>query len=240
MRCCQAHRRRQFRGSVVSTANLVSFWKLDQASGTRSDSHGSNDLADNNTVGQGAGTVYSNCADFELSNSEYLSAADVAAFNFSSFSFCAWIKLESSSGHLVIGGQDDYGTGASTDRAWTLVVNPSDRLELYLFYSGASYSSVADANFGTLSTGVWYHVACYHDQGTEIAVAVNGTKTTLALNQTMNNSTADLTIGTHLNNNVPAESFDGLEEAAGLWSRVLSDPEITALADPNDPFYTQF
>src|SRR6056300_304684 len=55
--------------SVVSTTDLVSFWKLDEASGTRVDAFGSNDLTDNNTVGQGTGTVYANAADFERSNS---------------------------------------------------------------------------------------------------------------------------------------------------------------------------
>lgn len=39
-------------------ANLVSWWKLDEASGTRYDSHGSNNLTDNNTVTSAAGVAY--------------------------------------------------------------------------------------------------------------------------------------------------------------------------------------
>jgi hypothetical protein len=37
------------------TTNLESYWDLDEASGTRSDSHGSNDLGDNNSVGIAGG-----------------------------------------------------------------------------------------------------------------------------------------------------------------------------------------
>lgn len=52
--------------------NLVSWWDLEEASGTRADSHGSNDLADNNTVGQRVGQV-GDAADFVRANNEYLS-----------------------------------------------------------------------------------------------------------------------------------------------------------------------
>jgi hypothetical protein len=43
---------------TLSTATYVSWWKLDEASGTRYDSIGSNDLTDNNTVTGGDGVVY--------------------------------------------------------------------------------------------------------------------------------------------------------------------------------------
>jgi hypothetical protein len=43
---------------TLSSATYVSWWKLDEASGTRYDSIGSNDLTDNNTVTGGDGVVY--------------------------------------------------------------------------------------------------------------------------------------------------------------------------------------
>lgn len=42
--------------------SMVSWWSLDEASGSRADSHGSNTLTDNNTVTQAAGKVYSGSA----------------------------------------------------------------------------------------------------------------------------------------------------------------------------------
>ena len=49
--------------SNPGTTGLVSYWALDETSGTRYDSHGSNDLTDNNTVGYTTG-VQGNAADF--------------------------------------------------------------------------------------------------------------------------------------------------------------------------------
>ncbi len=39
------------------TDNLSAYWKLDEASGTRVDSAGSNDLTSNNSVGQAVGKL---------------------------------------------------------------------------------------------------------------------------------------------------------------------------------------
>src|SRR5258708_7847472 len=55
------------------TDNLVSFWKLDEASGTRTDSVGSNNLTSNNSVGQSVGKV-SNAAHFTATSNQYLSS----------------------------------------------------------------------------------------------------------------------------------------------------------------------
>lgn len=40
---------------MALTDNLISWWSLDEASGTRYDSHGTNHLTDNNTVSSEAG-----------------------------------------------------------------------------------------------------------------------------------------------------------------------------------------
>lgn len=45
--------------TTAEKVSLVSWWALDEASGSRADSHGSNTLTDNNTVTQGSGKVYS-------------------------------------------------------------------------------------------------------------------------------------------------------------------------------------
>lgn len=245
------HRRKHFGGSVVSTTNLVSFWKLDEASGTRSDAFGSNDLTDNNTVGQGTGTVYANCADFERSNTEYLSIADGSQSGLSplptDFTISFWVKLESnpSSTAFTIASQDDYGTGTSTDRSWNLSFNttPQNRFIFYVF-GGASFTANTANSFGAPSTGTWYHICAGYDSvSQETFITVNdGTKDTVSHTIGLNNSTAPVSIGGRFNNTAidSGAVYDGLIEAFGFWGRVLSDAEITALANPNDPFYDQF
>ena len=62
------------------TTSLIAHWNLDEASGTRVDAKGGNDLTDNNTVTQATGIV-SNAGQFTAANSEYLSIADNAALS---------------------------------------------------------------------------------------------------------------------------------------------------------------
>ncbi len=57
---------------------LVSWWRLDEASGTREDAHGTNDLTDNNSVGQGYAVntpTTTNSALFVDTSSEWLNYA---------------------------------------------------------------------------------------------------------------------------------------------------------------------
>ena len=76
--------------------NLVSYWDLEEASGTRYDLVGSNHMTDVATVGQGTGK-FGNCADFELSNAEYLKITDANQTGLDSageMSWSCWIKIE--------------------------------------------------------------------------------------------------------------------------------------------------
>ncbi|MDA2917638.1 hypothetical protein MYX64_12505, partial [Nitrospinae bacterium AH_259_B05_G02_I21] len=85
--------------------DLKAHWKLNEASGTRSDSHGSNDLTDNNTVGQAAGKI-GNAADFIRVNSEYLSIADNADVSAGDvdITWALWVWLDdNTNSHSLIG-----------------------------------------------------------------------------------------------------------------------------------------
>ena len=77
------------------TANLVSYWSLEEASGTRVDAHGSNDLTDNNTVTNATG-IQGNAASMLSANSEYLSITDAAQTGLnpsSELSIVGWFNL---------------------------------------------------------------------------------------------------------------------------------------------------
>src|SRR5262245_43908996 len=108
------------------TDNLVSFWELEEASGTRNDSHGTNHLTDNNTVGQGVGTV-GNCGDFENGNSENLSITDNASLSGgdTDFTVQAWINLESTVGAPIVA---KFGTDHTVNREYLLYFNPGNSL----------------------------------------------------------------------------------------------------------------
>src|SRR5574341_2164717 len=77
--------------------NLISFWELEEASGTRLDATASdNDLTDNNTVTQATGKV-GNAAQFTRANTEYLSIAHNTSIACGDIdqTRCAWVYLDS-------------------------------------------------------------------------------------------------------------------------------------------------
>ena len=82
---------------------LVSWWELDEVSGVRYDSHGTNHLTDNNTVGSviNAGAAMDGAAaSFVAANSESLSNAAVA-IDPSAWTFAHWVKMPSGGGNGI-------------------------------------------------------------------------------------------------------------------------------------------
>lgn len=234
------HRRKHFGGSSVSTTNLVSFWKLTESSGTRYDSFGSNDLTDNNTVGQGTGNVYANCADLESTNTEYLEISDASQTGLDvtgDFSFTAWVNLESE------------GTLNTVLSKWADTALNNESYALYYFTTPDTFQwAVHDGTGSTavnassaITTSTWYFVYCYHDAtANEIGISINnGTVATAAHSTGVADSTRSFIIGA-FDDASGRWPFDGLIESVSCFSAVLSSEEVTALADKDDPFYDQF
>lgn len=171
--------------------DAISLWKLDEASGTRVDSIGSNDLTDNNTVGstsKGVGApanLPDTVASFVAANSESLSKADPVGMDGgpgSSYTASIWVKYTDN-------GNNDFiytliNTGGSTAAAaLTLSRNSSG-----LGYDGtgkmnASVGDGTTTKFGgwpvpddpVLSSGTWYHVVAVHDgAASELKMYING------------------------------------------------------------------
>src|SRR5437868_1055887 len=75
---------------------LVSYWPLNETSGTRLDVHGANHLTDNNTVTRALG-IRNEAGQFTRANSEYLSIPHNASLSLSntSFTIALWACLDS-------------------------------------------------------------------------------------------------------------------------------------------------
>jgi hypothetical protein len=83
-------------------------WHLEESSGTRVDSGGSNNLTDNNTVTSVAGQI-GNSADFLGTNSEYLSGTRIGHIEGVPISYTFWVNLPSTSQKGVF--IEDSGNG---------------------------------------------------------------------------------------------------------------------------------
>ena len=202
--------------------DLVSYWELEEASGTRVDSHGSNDLTDNNTVGQGTGII-GDGADFERTNTdEYLSYNDTGGvFNPSGdFSISLWYKLESTGNACLV----DYGNDASS--GWLIQDEASNRI----FVRRDTTTGNKDVTYTHTQDTSWHHLVVVSDQGSTLKIYYDGTeRSSIANGGTGDGTTGEFKIGALLNGASYVNEMDGVIDEVGFWSRALSASDVTAL-----------
>jgi len=145
-------------GTSPGTSNLISWWKLEEASGTRNDSHGTNHLADNNTVLNDAAGKKSNAASFVTANSEWLSIASNASLQTGDIDFTVglWVKVTGASTVRFAGKADAAGSASE----WYL-----EGLE----FSGQYYPTFSIKNNSLalnndiINANTWAFVVAWHD-----------------------------------------------------------------------------
>ena len=217
---------------MALTDNLISYWTLDEASGTRADSHGSNDLTDNNTVASAAGKI-SNAGDFEKANNEYLSHADNADLSFSGadpFTISAWVNLESNDGTMnVVAKFNAAGDTGGYFLRYNQGLNRFDfRVGADDGASGTNLGQVQANNFGAPSTATWYFLVAWHDPVNDVlGISVNGTVNTNAHATNVFDDAGSFCIGRLGDFN--GQYWDGLIDEVGLWNRVLTSDERAEL-----------
>lgn len=222
-------------GSTYLETSLQGFWTLDEASGTRLDSTANNnDLTDNNTVLGAAGKI-NNGADFELSNSEWLSITNAAQTGLgvtTDFSISVWIKLEqlpSTAGTDFDMVDKAFGGG---DSGYRFFLSSDDKIRLYYWNATADttdYSTGAGVVSGDVGTFVHFVVSVDLDgsirifkNGVEIPMTADAARATTILN-----GTNDFTIGKY---SAGASSyFDGIMDEIGFYSRALHYGDVLDL-----------
>ena len=130
---------------------LVSYWTLDEASGTRADSVGSNDLTDNNTVGAVPRGPEGTVANLLAANSEYLSSADPSLDLTGDFTYAIWYKQQPPDAALnMLMGNDPAGS-----RGIMCGIDGGDQLLDYWYITeGANYNHITYS----IGEGVYSHV----------------------------------------------------------------------------------
>ena len=175
--------------------NLVSYWKLEESSGNaRIDSHGSNDLTDNNTVGQATGKIGEG-ADFESGNSEYLNITNAAqtGLDFTSdFSFNSWIKPESAHIGTLCSKNGSYG-----NFGFTFQIRSGGELRVILSSNGTS-ETIKTTTAAPITTGVFQMVTAVYDASAgSVTFYYNGTSLEIETGYptSFNNSSDDFRLG---------------------------------------------
>jgi hypothetical protein len=198
---------------------LTAYWKMDETSGTRLDSVGSNHLTDNNSVSSAAGKI-GTASSHTAASSQYLTVGGslTASGSARTVSLCV------------------YPTDVSTQRAFAsfaAAATPLSGTPVFILgyrqgggsgpffaYSGGNYRN--GTTVAALNT--WYHVAYTYDpSSSNVGLWINGTRE-------VNVTAADSNSGTTLYIGAGFNAYhDGRVDEVGLWSRVLTSIEIGTL-----------
>jgi hypothetical protein len=225
--------------------SLVSWWKLEETSGTRYDAHASNDLTDGNTVTYGTG-VHGNAAEFEWTTDEHLWRNDSTTGPFApgnaDFSMVCWvyptITIATAGDDMKMMAKANY-TGGSYSHYGTMIFDDAGKENYFgaeVRGAGLGTQKVFSNTFGALSLSTWHFCYFYHDAtANELGVSVNaGTVDTQSWTDGIyNGANGQFVLGfAHPSDTI--EPLDGRIDEAAFWDRVLTSSEVTALYNSGD------
>ena len=227
--------------TTAEKIGLGSYWDLDEASGNRVDSHGSNTLTDNNTVGSATNSYPANLpgrvASFVAANSEYLTRASFTMPG--SYAVSIWVH-----------GFDGYpGTPANVGTLLSCGAYPLDAQVHFSNYGYFGGNIVADGTNYYSAVGYygdwvpydqgpkWHHFLIEYDAATrKTTVRIDNRSTALessAIAGTRAATPSTLYMGggpggigiTNCTNRV---------SVVAVWPRLLTSDERTALYNSGD------
>lgn len=224
------------------TAILAAWWEMDEPSGNRADSHGSNtltdtntvtltegpqgnSLADVNTVTSAAGKV-GNAAVFAAANSEQLVGAHAAEIDSgdTTWEWNGWAYLETTTADMTLLAKD---TGAAGGRAFRLSYDNSSDVFRWEVFDGTNVIGTVDAaDLGAPADDTWYFVRVWHSAtGNEVGIEIDrGTADTAATTGAASSgTTAAFRMGA--NGSGSPDYLNGRLDEWGKWSRILGSAE---------------
>jgi hypothetical protein len=191
--------------------NLISHWKLDEASGTRNDSHGTNHLTDVNTVGSAVGKI-GNAAVYVSANNERLevNSPSLQLDTPNDWSIAFWFN------------EPNVGTVDRLIRLGsTLTIRVND-------FGGPSFIQVVYGGFfnsSSITIGDWHFlIAKYTASNTTVYIRVdNGTATT------DNTSTGGTSSGDTFQIGGDLDPMTGMMDSVSFWNRAITSQEESDL-----------
>ena len=211
--------------------NILSYWKLDEASGNASDSVGSNTLTNVNTVGYAPGLI-NNGADFGTSNTNKTLSRSGLIGTDGPRSISIWARMRTEIGS---GQQAFFGFATeSTSLELLYEFNGGTRRMRFLRQRNANPLVDIFTNI-TIGTSVLSHFVCTYD-GSEMILYVNGSASAPVAasgNGTGNWSPGGgfVAVGSSVdaNTGVAVSHSSTLIDEVGVWSRALTAAEVTTL-----------
>jgi hypothetical protein len=217
------------------TSNLVSHWALEESSGDRLDSHGTNHLAPSGSPVSATGFLGS-AIDLEAGSTQYIQSADNPQLRLGSdeaFTFHLWFNAESF--------PDTYSTlvwkgDVATPEVVEYVLAYDDTTDIFFFRcgDGAAVSLVTVA-YPVGGTGSWHRLMAWHDPVNDVVgIQVdNDTPVTTAYSDgTLNATGQPFAIGRIVG---LGYYWDGKVDEVSFWKRVLTADERRILWNGGSP-----
>lgn len=214
---------------MALTDSLVSYWKLDETSGTRADSHGAYHLADKNTVGYTTGKV-GNAASHVAANTEYLYNTSFADLSGLDWTLAFWVKANAQVNASIILGMGNADMVA---------------LQPQWFTGGACYIDIMQSDWGKTArvtpnipfaadTWYWFCLQYAHSTTKKSTFWLNNAgalTSSVALTGVICSTTRFVVNAARTYGSVGSYCFD----CVGVWTRLLTDDERTALYGAGTP-----
>ena len=209
--------------SGTLTNNLVSYWKLDEPLGPRTDSVGGNNLKDSADV-----SVYTGgkkYASAQFNGNGYLSIPDNPSLNTgnSDFTIAAWVRLNSKGQYDTLLGKDDV----AKNREYMLMRD--SETDRWSFWIDAANLKWIKASSPVIATNTWYFIVAWHDSSADtINIQVdNSPVNSLPTGGVFPpDGTANFEIGGRSGGAYP---FNGAIDEIGFWKRTLTEQERSDL-----------
>jgi hypothetical protein len=184
--------------------DIVSYYKLDESSGSVIDSAGSNDGTNNGATPNVAGKI-NTAYDFDTTGDDI----DISSISISGDkTISMWVKADNSAG-------EKWLIDSSTGRM--IIASHAGVLSYYDSGWKATTLDIRDGN--------WKHVVAIITTGNVDFYVNDGTKQSLSI--TTNNIGGTTRIGSHNNGN--EYTWDGEIDEVGIWERALTSTEVTQL-----------
>lgn len=173
------------------------------------------------------GTYYDGAVQLTAASNQTLSIADNASLSMGAGVRCTiagWVYLDSTGEHALVGKYN----AAISSQEYLVETSTTTRLRFFVNPTGAAADVSVSANtFGALLTGTWYFFCAYYD-GVNIGISVNnGVFDTVAYSSDIFDGTSAFILG---NLAFPAViPHNGRLDSVGVWKRVLTGAEITAI-----------
>ena len=210
---------------MSTLTNLIAYWRMDEASGSRYDSVGSMRLNQSGTVGSNTGKLGSKCASLSTTSCGMNIAGTVPSdFSGNQLTLAGWYRIDS------VTGATDYPialietTNGSTYRTLRIRYDNTTGLITAESSDESSNNVHSASDFGSLSTATWYH----------IIATWNATTVTLYVNDVATADAAHISINSHLTisnvafgNSSSNHSFSA--DDWGVWDEIISSTDRSDL-----------